>query len=453
MKEGGKGKAKYDKSFSKKGKGRSARVYHNNSLSWRGKSQQDYDDFCAQEASASNFAAMQNAVPAPPPPPKPTRGSSVEAAPKKARTTPQEEKNDDEPAETQPCPDTLAAAAAATPTAMAEGGLGRGAVALGRPQDEVDVIDDDDLMLDNLRHPGPLPGIDPILSTMQSMLDKLVHKDLPAMFSTQLAKQSADLEAKFNGTVASLKTGVEQANQTARQALDQVTGLEERLLHKVDAKMHEVASSTTRSSNGEGGGCEYSWKSQMGWIKDQGGFKLLFGGFPISASNDEIRKWIDDNLSANPTAQQCLDFDQITIKGFKMKLASIPMQTKCNDNTDKMFDCMNTLKALSCTFQGTHVWISYEKPPHIRERNSKMTQARDAMTRMPNVSEADVIMRYSENYIEFKGDIVANFDTKMKRILWSQGGCQSAGVNFATMKAKHAEVVKETMNSRRRTTA
>ena len=75
------------------------------------------------------------------------------------------------------------------------------------------------------------------------------------------------------------------------------------------------------------------------------------------------------------------------------------------------------------------------------------------MTRMQNVSDADIIMRYSENYIEFKGDIMANFDTKMKRIVWSQGGCQSAGVNFATMKAKHAEVVKETMNSRRRTTA
>ena len=247
------------------------------------------------------------------------------------------------------------------------------------------------------------------------MLDKLVHHDHPGMFSTQLAKQSKDLEAKFNGTLATLNAGVEQANQTAKQALDQVTGLEERLLHKVDAKMHEVASSTTRSSNGEGGGCEYSWKSQMGWIKDQGGFKLLFGGFPISATNDEIRKWVDDNLSPNATAQLCLDFEQITIKGFKMKLACIAMQTKYNDNQDKMFDCMNTLKALGCKFQGTHIWVSYEKPPHVRERNSKMSQAREAMTRMPNVSDADIIMRYSENYIEFQGDIVANFDTKTKR--------------------------------------
>ena len=82
-----------------------------------------------------------------------------------------------------------------------------------------------------------------------------------------------------------------------------------------------------------------------------------------------------------------------------------------------------------------------------------MTQAREAMTRMPNVLDDDIIMKYSENYIEFQGGIVANFDTKTKRIVWSQPGCQAAGINFATMKSKHAQVVKETMSTRRRTTA
>ena len=191
----------------------------------------------------------------------------------------------------------------------------------------------------------------------------------------------------------------------------------------------------------------------MGWIKDQGGFRLLFGGFPISAANDEINKWIADNLGVNATAQVCLNFEDVSFKGFKMKLASIAMQTKYNDNPDKMFDCMATLKALGCKYQGSHIWVSYEKPPHIRERNSKMTQAREAMTRMPNVPDDDIIMKYSENYIEFQGDIVANFDTKTKRIVWSQPGCQAAGINFATIKSKLAQVVKETMSTRRRTTA
>ena len=164
MKEGGKGKAKYDKSISRKGKGRSTRVYHNDALSWKGKSQHVYDDFCAQDVSAPNVAAMQNAVPALLPPPKLIRGSSVEAAPaaaapKKARTTPQP-KEEEEPAETQPCPDTLAAAAAAnTPTAMAEGGLGR----------EV-AVDDGEEMLANLKPVGALTGIDPVCQPFKTIL-------------------------------------------------------------------------------------------------------------------------------------------------------------------------------------------------------------------------------------------------------------------------------------------
>ena len=80
MKHEGKGKAKCDKSISRS-KGRSTRVYHNDALSWQGKSQLLYDEFCAQEVSAPTVAAMQNAVPALLPPPKLIRGSSVEAAP------------------------------------------------------------------------------------------------------------------------------------------------------------------------------------------------------------------------------------------------------------------------------------------------------------------------------------------------------------------------------------
>ena len=141
---------------------------------------------------------------------------------------------------------------------------------------------------------------------------------------------------------------------------------------------------------------------------------MLLGGSPMTASNDEIKQWIGGAVGQNPIAAQTLNLEAGAIKGVRMKLAVIPCKPEFKDNTDKVFDTINTLKLPDSKFNNVPIWIGYEKPPHIRDRNSKLQQARQSLQKM-GANEGDILVRFSEHYIEYKGDVVAHFNTKLKR--------------------------------------
>lgn len=185
----------------------------------------------------------------------------------------------------------------------------------------------------------------------------------------------------------------------------------------------------------------YSWRSTIQWVEDSGGFRLIFGGFDPTFTQQEILAWMQVNVLRTCYVAERLNAASAVIRGGPKKVVVVDMATKYRLDEAAMVSKFRSDDSYEPT-KGAPPSGSHLKNHLPSGSVTKCSLTAEKLYKSCAAVDFDEVeVRFAEQHVEY----IAYYGPKLERINWYPEGIEAAGVDLRALKKGYSDLRKQAL--------